>query len=147
MYNFVKIDRAIFNDVIVSINDKRVLSGKSGCICLGCGNPLIARKGKVVVWHFAHDPSSIDMETLSLSCGYVKSLEKKEAVSKKKNSGVIFEKKKTLPKFHAKPTSKKLPPLPMECVRCTFQFVSDIRCCPQCGDHLLTRYLVDATRY
>lgn len=32
-----------------------VVSGLAcGCICLGCGTPLVARKGKVKVHHFAH---------------------------------------------------------------------------------------------
>ena len=38
---------------IVSIND--VNSGKTcGCVCPSCGEQLIAKKGKIMIHHFAH---------------------------------------------------------------------------------------------
>ncbi len=36
---------------------------KCGCICPSCKTPLIARKGKVNVWHFAHASRSVYSKT------------------------------------------------------------------------------------
>lgn len=163
MYYFVKIDRAYLNQELVLIDDKRVLSGKSGCVCIGCGNPLIARKGTINAWHFAHDMSNTNLETLSLSCGYIKSLKQdkdkilERPIKFNAPRNLNYDIKNKLPvskrdlelealineawvKYDKK---KESPILPMECVRCSFQFASQIRSCPKCGDHLLTRYLCD----
>lgn len=45
---------AVKNDAIVGIED--VESGlKCGCVCPACGEPLVAKKGKKMMHHFAHN--------------------------------------------------------------------------------------------
>lgn len=45
--------RRIFDGEIVAIED--VTRGlKCGCVCVGCGSPLIARHGTEKDWHFSH---------------------------------------------------------------------------------------------
>lgn len=48
---------ALKNNNIVSIDD--VESGLNcGCVCPACGEPLVAKKGKIMIHHFAHHAGS-----------------------------------------------------------------------------------------
>ena len=50
---------ALKNGNLISIDEVEVISGKDcGCFCPVCNSPLIARKGKQRVHHFAHYNSS-----------------------------------------------------------------------------------------
>ncbi len=49
------IQHARWQEELVTPDDKRLVSGKGcDCICMGCDEPLILRRGKVRRWHFAH---------------------------------------------------------------------------------------------
>lgn len=93
---------------------------------------------------------------LSLSCGYIKSLKQdKDKTHYRLNNDIKdklpisksdLELETLISEAFVKYEKKKENLiLPMECMRCSFQFVSEIRSCPKCGDHLLTRYLCDVS--
>ena len=49
------IQHARWQQELVTPDDKRLISGKGcRCICMGCDEPLILRRGKIRRWHFAH---------------------------------------------------------------------------------------------
>jgi len=66
--NLIPFALSLDTNLLVDVAD--VQSGKKcGCICPSCNIPLIARKGDVNEWHFAHDSQFIEKDQ-ELSCDF-----------------------------------------------------------------------------
>jgi len=66
--NLIPFALSLDTKLLVDVAD--VQSGKKcGCICPSCNIPLIARKGDVNEWHFAHDSQLIEKDQ-ELSCDF-----------------------------------------------------------------------------
>jgi len=66
--NLIPFALSLETNTLVDVAD--VPSGKKcGCICPSCSIPLIAKKGDVLEWHFAHDSQFIEKDQ-ELSCDY-----------------------------------------------------------------------------
>lgn len=66
--NLIPFALSLDTHLLVDVAD--VQSGKKcGCICPSCNIPLIARKGNINEWHFAHDSQYIEKEQ-ELSCDF-----------------------------------------------------------------------------
>ena len=51
----LRIQHAKWQGELVTPDDQRLVSGKKcGCVCMGCGEPLILRRGEIRRPHFAH---------------------------------------------------------------------------------------------
>lgn len=51
----LRIQHARWQGELVTPDDQRLVSGKKcGCVCMGCGEPLILRRGEIRRSHFAH---------------------------------------------------------------------------------------------
>ena len=66
--NLIPFALSLDTKLLVDVAD--VQSGKKcGCICPSCNIPLVARKGKINEWHFAHDSQCIEKDQ-ELSCDF-----------------------------------------------------------------------------
>lgn len=66
--NLIPFALSLDTNLLVDVAD--VQSGKEcGCICPSCNIPLIARKGDINKWHFAHDSQFIEKDQ-ELSCDF-----------------------------------------------------------------------------
>jgi hypothetical protein len=66
--NLIPFALSLNTNLLVDVAD--VQSGKKcGCICPSCNIPLIAKKGDVNEWHFAHDSQFIEKDQ-ELSCNF-----------------------------------------------------------------------------
>ena len=66
--NLIPFALSLDTNLLVDVAD--VQSGKKcGCICPSCNIPLIARKGDINEWHFAHDSQFIEKDQ-ELSCDF-----------------------------------------------------------------------------
>jgi hypothetical protein len=66
--NLIPFALSLETNLLVDVAD--VQSGKQcGCICPSCKIPLIAKKGNVIEWHFAHDSQFIEKDQ-ELSCDF-----------------------------------------------------------------------------
>ena len=45
------------DDVVIHISDAE--SGRNGYFCLGCGGIMQAKKGKIKIHHFSHEPKDV----------------------------------------------------------------------------------------
>ncbi len=56
----LRIQHARWQEELITPDDSRLVSGKKcGCVCMGCGEPLILRRGKKNRPHFAHRAETI----------------------------------------------------------------------------------------
>jgi hypothetical protein len=68
LMNLIPFALSLETNMLVDVAD--VPSGKKcGCICPSCKIPLIAKKGDVLEWHFAHDSQFIEKDQ-ELSCDF-----------------------------------------------------------------------------
>lgn len=66
--NLIPFALSLDTNLLVDVAD--VQSGKKcGCICPSCNIPLIAKKGDINEWHFAHDSQFIEKDQ-ELSCDF-----------------------------------------------------------------------------
>jgi hypothetical protein len=66
--NLIPFALSVDTNLLVDVAD--VQSGKKcGCICPSCNIPLIAKKGDINEWHFAHDSQFIEKDQ-ELSCDF-----------------------------------------------------------------------------
>ena len=66
--NLIPFALSLDTKLLVDVAD--VQSGKKcGCICPSCNIPLIAKKGDINEWHFAHDSQFIEKDQ-ELSCDF-----------------------------------------------------------------------------
>lgn len=66
--NLIPFALSVDTNLLVDVSD--VQSGKKcGCICPSCNIPLIAKKGDINEWHFAHDSQFIEKDQ-ELSCDF-----------------------------------------------------------------------------
>jgi hypothetical protein len=66
--NLIPFALSLDKNTLVDVSD--VQSGKKcGCICPSCNIPLVAKKGNINEWHFAHDSQYIDKDQ-ELTCDF-----------------------------------------------------------------------------
>ncbi|MFV7965005.1 putative zinc ribbon protein (plasmid) [Escherichia coli] len=141
----VKIQTALLflNGKSVHISDDNIASGLAcACVCDSCGTPLIARKGDVNDWHFAHDLTQANPAFVKTVCTYFKPV-----LAKPVETENLQCRAPERPKFDfdvnalpalGDPLSRRF-----RCVMCRYEYVGGKRC-PLCSDTMYTTDSFDA---